>query len=322
MKRALGYDVQGALMTAPEATPMKRRHLRADALEAVSGYLFASPVILGLLVWVIAPMIGVLLISLTDWNVLTTPAWVGIKNYVKLFTTDLYFWNTLKVTCYYVVLNTVGITLYSLVVAMLLNQNIRGRGIYRTFFYLPSIVPIVASSALWLWLFNPEFGLFNMMLQAVHLPRSLWLQSPATVVPSIALMSIWQGAGNTIVIFLAALQGVPRQLLEAVEIDGGNWWHRFRAITLPMISPVTFFNVITGLIASFTIFTQSYVMTTGGPNNASLFYVLLLYREGFQRNNLGGAAALSWVLIVIVSLLSVLVFGTSRRWVYYEGEQG
>jgi multiple sugar transport system permease protein len=279
-------------------------------------------VILGLLIWVIGPMIGVLLISLTDWNVLAAPNWVGIRNYVRLFTADLYFWNTLKVTVYYVLLNVVCTTLYSLIVAMLLNQNIRGRGIYRSLFYLPTIVPVVASSALWLWLFNPEFGVLNMILQAAGLPRSLWIASQGTVVPSIVIMSVWSGAGNTIVIFLAALQGVPRELLEAVEIDGGNWWHRFRAITLPMISPVTFFNVVTGLIASFTIFTQSYVMTNGGPNNASLFYVLLLYREGFQRNNIGGAAALSWVLIIIVSILSLLIFSTSRRWVYYEGEQG
>jgi multiple sugar transport system permease protein len=278
-------------------------------------------VILGLLVWVIAPMIGVLLISLTDWNVLKTPHWVGIGNYIKLFTTDLYFWNSLKVTIYYVFLNTVCATLYSLVVAMLLNQKIRGRSVYRSIFYLPTIVPIVASSALWLWLYNPDFGLFNLLLHAVGLHKSLWLSSQTTVVPSIVLMSVWGGAGNAIVIFLAALQGVPRELLEAVEIDGGNWWHRFRAITLPMISPVTFFNVVTGLIASFTIFTQSYVMTNGGPNNSSLFYVLLLYREGFQRNNIGGAAALSWVLIVIVSILSLLIFRTSRRWIYYQGEE-
>jgi len=299
---------------------MKRRRLRASTTEAIAGYLFASPVILGLVIWVILPMIGVLIISLTDWNVLRAPRWVGIQNYVKLFTTDLYFWNSLKVTAYFVVLNVACTVLYSLVVALLLNQKIRGRGIYRSFFYLPTIIPVVASSALWSWLFNPEFGLFNLLLQAVGLHRSLWLAAQTTVVPSIVLMTVWAGAGNTIVIFLAALQGVPRELLEAVEIDGGTWWHRFRAITLPMISPVTFFNVVTGLIASFTIFTQSYIMTNGGPNNASLFYVLLLYREAFQRNNFGGAAALSWVLIIIVSILSLLIFRTSSRWVYYEGE--
>jgi multiple sugar transport system permease protein len=300
---------------------VKRPQYRTGAREAIAGYLFASPVILGLLIWVIAPVIGVFLISLTDWNVLTAPNWVGIRNYVRLFFSDLYFWNTLKVTIYYVVLNVVCTIVYSLIVAMLLNQNIRGRSIYRSIFYLPTIVPVVASSALWMWLLNPDFGLFNMLLQGVGLPRSLWISSQTTVVPSIVLMSVWGGAGNTIVIFLASLQGVPRELLEAVAIDGGNWWHRFRAITLPMISPVTFFNFVTGLIASFTIFTQSYVMTNGGPNNASLFYVLLLYREGFQRNNLAGAAALSCVLIIIVSLLSLLIFRASRRWVYYEGEQ-
>jgi multiple sugar transport system permease protein len=204
---------------------------------------------------------------------------------------------------------------------MFLNQKIRGRGVYRSIFYLPTIVPIVASSALWLWLYNPDFGLLNVIFRGLGFDKVLWLASQGMVVPSIVIMSVWGGAGNAIVIFLAALQGVPRELLEAVEMDGGNWWNRFRAITLPFISPVTFFNFVTSLIGSFTIFTQSYVMTGGGPNNASLFYVLLLYREGFRNNNMGGAAALSWVLIVIVSILSLLVFRSSRRWIYYEGEQ-
>jgi multiple sugar transport system permease protein len=300
---------------------VRTRRFRAESREAVAGFLFALPVILGLVIWVIIPMIAVALISLTDWNVLTTPHWVGIRNYVKLFTTDLYFWNSLKVTVYFVALNTVAGTVYALVVAMLLNQKIRGRAIYRSIFYVPTIVPIVASSALWLWLYNPDFGLLNTILRAAGLDKVLWLSSPTMVVPSIVIMSVWGGAGNAIVIFLAALQGVPRELLEAVQIDGGNWWTRFRAITLPFISPVTFFNFVTGLIGSFTIFTQSYVMTSGGPNNASFFYVFLLYREGFRNNNMGGAAALSWVLIVIVSILSLLIFRTSRQWIYYEGEQ-
>jgi len=283
------------------------------------GYLFASPVILGLIVWVIGPMIGSALISLTDWNVLSTPHWVGFRNYTRLVTTDLYFRNSPLVTVYFVIANVTLTTLYSLILALLLNQKIRGRGIYRSVFYLPSIVPIVASSALWLWLYNPNFGLFNEILQAMRLPKSLWLVRQTTVVPSIVLMSIWGTAGNTIVIFLAALQGVPRQLLEAVEIDGGNWLHKFRAITWPMISPVTFFNLVVGLINSFQIFTQSYIMTSGGPNNASLFYVYLMYREGFERNNMGGAAALAWVLFLMVSALGLVLFRWSRQWVYYEG---
>ncbi len=175
-------------------------------------------------------------------------------------------------------------------------------------------------AAYWLWLYNPDFGLFNDVLRAVGIRKSLWLVGQTTVVPSLVLMSVWGGAGNTIVIFLAALQGVPRQLLEAVEMDGGSWFHKFWAITWPMISPVTFFNLVVGLINSFQVFTQIYIMTNGGPNNASLFYVYLMYRDGFQRNDMGTAAALSLVLFLIVSLLGLLLFRWSRRWVYYGGE--
>ena len=296
-----------------------RRRGSAASREALYGYLFASPVILGLIIWVMGPMIGSFLISLTDWNVLTAPHWLGLRNYVRLFTSDVFFSNSLLVTVYFVLLSVALTFVYSLGLALLLNRKIKGQGIYRSIFYLPTIVPVVASSALWLWLYNPDFGLFNEILQGVGLHKSMWLVNQTTVVPSLVLMSAWGGAGNTIVIFLAALQGVPRQLLEAVEIDGGNWWHRFWAVTWPMISPVTFFNLVVGLINSFQIFTQSYIMTSGGPNNASLFYVYLMYREGFERNNMGNAAALAWVLFLIVSLMGLALFRWSRFWVHYEG---
>jgi multiple sugar transport system permease protein len=298
-----------------------RTHRRPSAAsrEALIGYLFASPVILGLVIWVMGPMIGSFLVSLTDWNVLSAPHWLGLRNYVRLFTSDYFFSNSLLVTVYYVLLNVVLTFVYSLALALLLNQKVRGQGIYRAVFYLPAIVPIVASSALWLWLYNPDFGLFNEILQGLGLRKSLWLVGQSTVVPSLVLMTVWGGAGNTIVIFLAALQGVPRQLLEAVEIDGGTWWHKFWAVTWPLISPVTFFNLVVGLINSFQIFTQSYIMTSGGPNNASLFYVYLMYREGFERNNMGNAAALAWILFLIVSLLGLVLFRWSRGWVHYEG---
>jgi len=298
----------------------RRTARRWTAREAITGYLFASPVILGLLIWVIGPMIGIVFISLTDWNVLSVPRLIGLRNYIRLFTTDLFFRGSLAVTSYFVVVNVALTILYSLILALLLNQKIRGRGIYRSIFYLPSILPVVASSILWLWLYNPDFGLFNDVLRAVGIRKSLWLVGQTTVVPSLVLMSVWGGAGNTIVIFLAALQGVPRQLLEAVEMDGGSWFHKFWAITWPMISPVTFFNLVVGLINSFQVFTQIYIMTNGGPNNASLFYVYLMYRDGFQRNDMGTAAALSLVLFLIVSLLGLLLFRWSRRWVYYGGE--
>jgi len=297
-------------------------HRPARGREALIGYLFASPVILGLVIWVMAPMVGSLLISFTDWNVLTAPHWLGIRNYVNLFTSDLFFGKSLVVTVYYVVLNTAATFLYSLVVALLLNQKVKGQGVFRSIFYLPAIVPIVASSALWLWLFNPDFGLYNQILLGLGLKKSLWLAGPSTVIPSLVIMSVWGGAGNTIVIFLAALQGVPRPLLEAVEIDGGNWWHKFWAVTWPMISPVTFFNLVVSLINSFQIFVQSYIMTSGGPNNGSLFYVYLMYREGFERNAMGHAAALSWILFLMVSALGLVLFRWSREWVHYEGAAG
>lgn len=298
-----------------------RTHRRASAAsrEALIGYLFASPIILGLIIWVMAPMIGVLGISLTDWNVLTTPRWIGLLNYVRLFTTNLFFSKSVLVTTYYVALNVSLTFVYSLGLALLLNTKVRGQGIYRSIFYLPTIVPVVASSALWLWLYNPDFGLFNEILHGLGLRKSTWLVNQATVTPSLVLMSVWGGAGNTIVIFLAALQGVPRQLLEAVEIDGGNWWHKFRAVTWPMISPVTFFNLVTGLINAFQIFTQSYIMTSGGPNNASLYYVYLMYREGFERNNMGNAASLAWLMFLVVTALGLVLFRWSREWVHYEG---
>lgn len=314
------------LIASPIATvgaemkqPSKSLGSRTKRNEAWAGYLFAMPVILGLLIFVIGPMIAGLIISFTNWNVLTAPKWIGLTNYVHLFTSDLFFGNSLLVTCYFVLGNTVLTILYALVLALMLNQNIRGRGVLRTIFYLPTIIPIVASSALWLWLYNPNFGLFNEILQTLGLRPLPWLTSENSVVPSLILMSVWGGAGNTIVIFVAALQGVPRQLLDAVEIDGGNWFHKFRNVLFPLISPVTFFNLVVGLINSFQIFAQPVIMTNGGPNNASLFYVFLIYREGFQRNNMGLASAEAWILFLVVSALAVLLFRWSRQWVYYEG---
>lgn len=295
---------------------LRNRHLRTTLV----GYLFAAPAILGLVLWVIGPMIASLVLSFTDWNVLTTPRWIGLTNYVRLFTTDPFFRKSLLVTGYFAVANIAMTILYAFLLALLLNQDIKGKAAFRSIYYLPTIVPVVASSLLWLWLYNPDFGLFNVILRELHLRRSLWLVDEKLVIPSLVLMSVWGTSGNTIVIFLAGLQGVPRQLLEAVEIDGGNWWHKLRSVTLPMISPVIFFNLVIGLIFSFQIFTQAYIMTNGGPNNASLFYVFLLYREGFLRNNLGGAAALAWILFLIVSALTVLIFRSARQWVYYEAE--
>lgn len=284
--------------------------------EYIAGILFTLPMVLGLIIFVIYPMISSLYYSLTDYNILSGAKWIGFDNYKTIFTTDIYFKKALFVTIYYSFASVIANLVSALLVALLLNQNIKGQSVYRTIFYLPNIVPAVSSSMLWIWLFNPDFGLLNSILSFLGLPKSMWIFGESTVIPSLILMGVW-GIGNTIVIFLAGLQDVPRSLHEAVEIDGGNWFHKFKYVTLPMITPIIFFNLIMGIIGGFQTFTQAYVMTNGGPNNASLFYVFYLYRVAFQNGKMGYASALAWILFIIVAGLTMLLFKTSKKWVYY-----
>ena len=202
--------------------------------------------------------------------------------------------------------------------AVLLNRKIRGLPIFRTIFYLPSIVPLIASSVLWIWLFNPDFGLLNAILVPLGVPRLQWIYGTRTVIPALILMSMWD-IGPMMIIFLAGLQGVPRQYYEAVEIDGGNPWHKMRHVTIPMVTPTILFNLILSVIGTMQTFVQAYVMTEGGPDNASLLYVLYLYNKAFEQSQMGYASALAWILFLIIAGLSVLLFRSSSRWVYYAG---
>lgn len=288
--------------------------------EAIAGYLFVLPVILGFLIWVLGPMIATALISFTRWPVIRKPTWLGLSNYVTLFTTDPFFYDSLKATLYFGTASVAVRIVYAFLIALLLNQDIKGRSVFRTVYYLPSIVPIVASSMIWLWCFQPDFGLFNSVLKSVGLPTSRWVHGPNSVIPSFVLMDLWT-AGNTIIIFLAGLQGVPRSLLDAVAIDGGTWHHRMRAVTIPHMTPFIFFNAVIGLVNAFQTFTQSFVMTEGGPNKRSLFMVLLVYREGFQNLKMGLASAIAIVLFVIIAGLTAVIFRTSRSWVFYYGDE-
>lgn len=286
--------------------------------EAVAGYLFAMPAILGLLLWTIGPMVASLAISLTDWEIIGGAQWVGLDNYREILTDDLFFKKSLLVTVYFALGSVLVTMLASIAVALLMNMEIKGQAIFRTVFYLPTIVPAVAASMLWVWLFNPDFGLFNAILKTVGLPSLMWIYDETTVIPSLILMGVW-GCGGAALIILAGLQDVPKHLLEAVDIDGGNAWHKFRFVTIPMISPVIFFNLIMGLIGSLQAFTQAFVMTGGGPNNGTLFYVYLIYREAFQSNHFGYASALAWILFLLIALLTAVVFRSSNSWVYYGG---
>lgn len=295
---------------------IKRRSYKNE----LYGILFALPAILGLLIFTLGPMLYSLYMSFTNFSGSNTPAFTGLDNYTRLFSgEDQYFYKSLWVTIYFVLLSVPSGIIYSFLLALLLNSNVKGKAIFRTVFYLPSIVPIIAISFIWLWLLNPDLGLANEVLRAVGLPGSQWIFGENTVVPSLALMNLWT-MGGTMIIFLAGLQDIPRSLYEAIEIDGGSRWNKLRHITIPMMTPTIFFNLIMGIINGFQIFSQAYVMTNGGPNNASLFYVFYLYREAFQFSRMGSASAIAWILFIIIMALTFLVFKTSRKWVYYEGD--
>lgn len=287
--------------------------------NAIAGYLFTLPATIGFFIFVLGPILATLYISFTDWPIIGEIEWVGLQNYIDLTTTDPFFWKSLTVTTYFALASIFLRLIYAFSIASILNFDVRGKAIFRTLFYMPSIVPIVASAMIWSWVYNPDFGLLNWILKSVGLPASRWLSGSETAIPSMILMEIW-ASSSTIIIFLAGLQGVPRELLEAVEVDGGNWWHRLLAVTMPHMSPYILFNLILGVVAAFQVFANSYVMTGGGPSNSTLFLVLLIYREAFNRNNMGLACAIAWILFLIVGTLTALLFQSSRRWVYYYGE--
>jgi multiple sugar transport system permease protein len=287
--------------------------------EAINGYLFVAPAVLGFLIWIVGPMLFSAWLSLTEWDLLSPPEFVGLSNY-RTMVQDRLFWQALRVTFYFTLVSVPLFQALAFAVALLMNVKVRGITLFRTIYYLPSIVPVVANALLFAWIFNSDFGLLNAVLRYFGLPKVLWLQNPTTAMPALIIMTLW-GIGGAMLIYLAGLQGVPQQLYEAAEIDGANFWHRFRHVTVPMMSPVIFFNLLLGLIGALQTFTQGYIITNGGPQNATLFYALYLYRQAFTNFKMGYAAALAWVLFLIVLVLSIFVFRTLGRQVYYEGEE-
>lgn len=302
-------------VTAGKPTTRKRRYGQGQ-LELRWGVILALPAILGFLIFTIGPMIASFFFSLTDWTIGANPSYVGAQNYQTLVNDEL-FWKSLFVTLYYTLGAVPLVLVAGFALAMLLNQRVRGLSMWRTIYYLPTLVPGVANAVLWIWVFNPDFGLLNSLLRQVNAPTSQWIYSETSAVPSLIMMSTW-GFGNVMVIFLAGLQGVPRHLYEAVSIDGGGVWHRFRHVTLPMMTPTIFYNLVTGVIVTFQVFNQAFLMTQGGPNNATLFYIYYLYRTAFDESQMGYASALAWVLFLILLVLTFLLFRNARRWVYYE----
>jgi len=304
--------------------------------EAVEGLLFAAPWLVGFFLFTAGPMLASILLSFTRWDGITPMhriEWVGVQNYEEIFLRDERFWKSLRNTFQYVVGAVPLGTCVALAVALLLNQNVRGLPLFRTLFYLPSVVSGVATAMLWMWLFNPTFGLVNWAIRnvsrwlsaltgvAVRIPEPGWLTSEQWVIPAFVIMSVW-GVGNAMLIYLAGLQGVPQHLYEAADLDGAGTWSKFRHVTLPILSPTIFFNLVMAIIGTFQTFTSAFIMTGGGPNEASLFYVLYLYRKAFEQFQMGYASALAWILFVIILGFTLLVIKSSPLWVYYEGERG
>ena len=297
----------------------KKKVLKMETINNLVGWGFALPAVLGFLILNLIPMMLSAYYSFCNYGIIGTPEWIGLDNYIALFTgEETTFWISVRCTALYAIMAVPANLAFAFAIAILLNRDMKGRAFFRSLFYLPCILPAVASSFVWILLMNPDFGLFNMILEFLHLPKSQFFWGKDSVLPSIVFMGIWS-TGSTQVIFLAGLQDIPRGYYEALEIDGGNAWHKFRHITLPMISPTMFFNLVMGIIGALQVFGQAYIITEGGPNNASLFYVYNLWREAFRYMEMGVASAMAWILFLVVLVLTVIVFKTSNKWVYYEG---
>ncbi|MFN8523615.1 MAG: sugar ABC transporter permease [Chloroflexota bacterium] len=290
--------------------------------RAMYGYLFISPFLVGFAIFTAYPVLASLYLSFTAYNILTPPRWIGIENYIEAFTRDPQFWPSLGRTARYTALVVPLGVLASLGAAMLLNQGFPGTSVFRTFFFMPSIVPIIASVLIWIWLLQPSIGLVNYLLGLLGVAPLTWLQSTTWALPSLVLIGLWGTAGGSrMVVFLAGLQGVPRELYEAAEIDGAGRWRRFVSVTVPMISPVIFFNLVISIIGALSVFSVAFIGTAGGPAYATHFYVYHLYLNAFDYRQMGYASALAWVFLLLVLALTVIQFQLSNRWVYYAGDE-
>jgi multiple sugar transport system permease protein len=286
--------------------------------KGLVGYAFISPWILGFLMFTAFPFLSSIALSFTRYNIVTPPVWVGAANYRTLAHGDPLFWTSLGVTVKFAVLAVPLGVIAGVGLALLLNLDIRGISLYRTIFFIPSILPSVATSVVFLWLLNPEIGLVNRLLRAVGIAGPEWLQSPQWALPSLVLMSLW-AVGGSMVIYLAGLKDIPVYLYEAALIDGATAWQRLRHVTLPMLSPVIFFNVIMGVIGVFQYFTEAFIMTQGGPEDSTHFYALYLFERAWHYLDMGYASAMGWVLFLIIMSITGLLFWSQRRWVHYEG---
>jgi len=295
-------------------------HSSLQAKRSLWGYLFLLPWLLGLIIFIIGPILASFVLSFTAYDVISAPTFIGLENYRKAFTGDDLFWPSLGRTFEFAIAVVPLGILGSLGLAMLLNRGMHGTNIFRTVFFIPSLTPAAALALLWLWLFHPTIGPINMALAIIGLPGPGWLTDSHWALPALIIISLWATVGgNTMLIFLAGLQGVPQSLVEAAELDGAGRWAKFRHVTLPMISPTMLFNLILGVIGALKVFTLAFVATNGGPSYATWFFALHIYQQAFAYFKMGYGSALAWIFVILLLIFTTAQLRLSRRWVYYAG---
>ena len=299
------------------AQPKVRRRVRYSTQEALAGYVFAAPWLLHLTLLTAIPLAASLYFSFSEYQIVKAPVFWGLRNYVTLFTNDRLFLKSLWNTVYMVLVGVPIRMVLGMAIALMMNTKVRGRALLRTMYYLPSQVAGVAFAMLWGFLLNPQFGVVSTAIWSFGVRPPLWLADPEWVKPSFIMMGLW-GVGGSMIVWLAGLQAIPEVFYEAAEIDGAGRLRRFWSITLPLLSPTTFFVLTTSIIGTFQIFTQAYVLTGGGPADASLFYALYLYQQAFQFFKMGYASAMAWVLFAIIMALTLAQLKLAQSWVYYE----
>jgi multiple sugar transport system permease protein len=288
--------------------------------EALQGYLSISPWVIGFLLFTLGPVLVSVYFSFTQWTITRPSEWVGLRNYIRMFTKDPLFWQALKVTGNFVLISVPLKLFFGVALSLLLNLKVRGMDLYRTIFYIPAVISGVAVSLMWIWLLQPDTGVINTLLALVGIEGPGWFWDPDWALFSVALMSVWSVGGSAI-IYLAGLQNIPPHLYEAAKIDGAGVWQRFWRITIPLLTPTLFFQLVVEMIESFKVFTQAFVITKGGPLKATYFYLFYFYEEAFQNFNMGYASALAVVLMIIIMTATVILNYTSKHWVYYAAEQ-
>ncbi|MDQ0972546.1 multiple sugar transport system permease protein [Neobacillus niacini] len=315
-------QVTTEVRTDTKTNKVKKRKMSLEKKEGLQGYIFIAPWLIGFLVLTAGPMLFSLYASFTNYDITSRMDFIGLKNYIRMFTNDDLFWISLKNTLYYVAISVPITTAGAVLLAVLLNQGVRGMRIYRTIYYLPAVLSGVGVYLLWMQLLNPSSGLVNTVLAWIGITGPAWLFDPNWTKPALILMKLWS-LGGGMLLYLASLQGVSNSLYEAAELDGANSFRKFVHITLPMITPVIFFDLVTSLIGGFQVFQEAYVMTTGGtggPANSLVFFNLHMFNKAFKVFDMGYAMAMSWILFVVVLIITLINLKLAPRWVHYEGD--